>query len=603
MTSPTKTATKSPGESPMAPEKTPEKDTTPGSPWWWLDYLTRKLMARQNRFDVLEDYAVGNHPLPNPDRRYARALREIQQKSRTNYCELVIKATTERMKVKGFRFGPEGEADPRAKEIWDANKMDLLQIIATSNAATFGLTYGLVQGPDEQSKDPYICIENPRQCVVERDPIRYTRTVAGLKLWQDRILECVMAVLYLPDLIYVFKGKGISNLTDEELAALTRQISQNPNAAGFELLAVQTNKLKKVPLVEGSWQPEYGPLSRAEHEGVLDIQDRINHTVLDRMVITKSQAYRQRWVSGVKVKQQKGRGQKPPWDPGADMLWVTDNADAKFGDFEQADITQILMAVKDDVGDMAAISQTPATYLMNRMANVSGDTLTQDQSALISKIKGHRHVTMGYFYEELIQMAMDYTGDGKPPTDESPDPKSEKPPAQDGGGKPAQSPPKGKDTPPDPKDDPSQKESKSYQESKQEHSDRFPQKDKPAAPKDEKPKGPERLQTLWHSPEIRSYAEQADAFGKLVSAGVPVDIASELILDLTPDQIAYVMQAAEKAKADEALQAQKLAEQSNQHAGMQADQAHKNGMQAADQQNQHAIQQIKAKPKPSAAPK
>lgn len=382
----------------------------PGTPWWWLDRLILRLMDRMDRYDTLENYALGYHPLPNLDLRFVRALKDLQKMSRTNYCDLVIRATVERMKVKGFRFGPVGEADTEAKEIWDYNDMDYQSPMNLNLAATFGFCYALVSPPDpkDENAKPGICIEDPRMCIVERDPYKPTRSIAGLKMWVDDILQTTVAMLYLPDYVYTFSTRKYNEEPQDPDAYLTKKMSNAVTAGSFELVLIQNNELGEVPLVEGRWQPSFGDLGRAEHENVLDIQDRINRTVLDRLVIAKNQAYRQRWASGVQMKGAQG-AKRPPFDPGSDVLWVTESTDAKFGDFEAADITQLIEALKDDVGNLAAVSQTPAGYLMNQMVNVSGDTLTKEQSALVSKIK-NRSDAMGWFYERCMKLAFKYTG-------------------------------------------------------------------------------------------------------------------------------------------------------------------------------------------------
>ena len=385
----------------------------PGDPWWWLQRLIQKLLDRYERYDILERYALGDHPLPNTDYRYVKALKDLQAKARTNYCELIIKSTTQRMRVKGFRFGEAGQADKDAKRIWDYNDMDYQSQININTAATFGLCYALITPPDPKDAkgEPVICIEDPRMCAIERDPYRITRSMAGLKMWQDDTIEAVVAVLYLPNEIYTFTSHKYLENSFEQNAVLTKQFTMTPAASNFTLVDVSVNPLGDVPLIEGNWQPAFGDIGRAEHEGVLDIQDRINHTVLDRLIISKSQAYRQRWATGITPPGAKGK-KRPPFDPGADVVWVTANPDAQFGDFDTADIEKLLLAIRDDVGDMSAITQTPASYLMNRMVNVSGDTLAQDQAGLVSKVNC-RQEAMGWFYERILKICFKYKSDDR----------------------------------------------------------------------------------------------------------------------------------------------------------------------------------------------
>ena len=382
---------------------------TPGTPYWWLSRLAQRLLDRQSIYDLREDYANGNHPLPNGDRRYVRALREVQSKAKLNYIELVQSAVTQKMRVKGFRFGEEGFADKDAWRIWQSNDMDYQAPVLIGQAAKLGFCYAVVSAPEQPGDEPVISMRDPRRCEIERDPSRPTKTVAGLEFWADPSSSSVLAILYLPKVTYYFRAvaeKGLDNFVDD--------LNQGGMSLGinkFQVVRAVPNPLGEVQLVRGDWEPTFGDIGRAEGEGGWDIQDRINKTVLDRLVISNNQAYRQRWVTGApEPKAAKSGVVKPPWDPGSDMIWMSLDSDTKFGDFAEADIRQILEAVRDDAGDLAATTQTPATYLTNRMVNISGDTIIQANAGHIAKVK-LRMDSIGFFFERLEKLAFRYRGD------------------------------------------------------------------------------------------------------------------------------------------------------------------------------------------------
>lgn len=404
----------------------------PGSPEWWLFNGILAIEGKQTAHQIREDYVAGRHPLPNGDRRYVKALRDFQEKALTNYVELATNAIPSRMRLKGFRFGrpqantPEPTAAPSPEEnlpqdgsqtpqkpnssgvidkdarmIWMSNDMDYQMEQFLRNAATYGEAYLLVGPEDPETGEPTITQEHPRLCHVFPDPVKPTRSLAALRLWKDIYVGRMIAVLYLPDAIYTFLGPANS----ESIAASVATVS-----GGFVPMSAQPNELGEVPLVRCQWRSD----GKAEAEGSFSIQDRINHQILDRLVITKSQAYRQRWMTGGQIAQATKKGKqavngKPPFDPGADTLWHVPAPDAKFGDFDQVDITQILNAVRDDVVDFAANQQLPAHYLMGRMANISGDTLTQAES-------GHKLRTLarmravGWTLEKGMRLAFKYKG-------------------------------------------------------------------------------------------------------------------------------------------------------------------------------------------------
>lgn len=381
----------------------------PGTPFWWLARLSQRLMNRQPSYDIREAYVVGNHPLPNGDRRYVKALREIQAKAKTNYIALVNQAVTQKLRTKDFVFGDDGEIDVDARKHWQYNDMDFQAPILISDAATFGFAYARVSEPDEPGGQPVISMRDPRKCEIERDPDRPTRILAGLEFWASESVGSVLAILYLPDTIYYFRATAPTTVEDliTEFGATGMSVGINR----FEIAYAEPNPLGVVPLERCDWQPSAGETGLSEGEVVFDIQDRLNKSVLDRLVISNSQAYRQRWVSGSPTaKKGPGVASKTPWEPGADMLWVSENPETKFGDFEQADIGQLLESIRDDVGDIAAISQTPATSLTNRMINVAGETVQQVLRGHHDKVRA-RQDTVGFFFERLQKLCFRFKGD------------------------------------------------------------------------------------------------------------------------------------------------------------------------------------------------
>lgn len=545
-----------------------DNDMSPGSPRWYLSRMTQRLLSRQFRYDRLERYAQGDHDLPNGDKRYVVALRELQRKCRTNYCELVIKAVTERMRVIGFQFGPDQQVDEEAKAFWYYNDMEVQSQVAILMAATFGDAYMMVTPPEEddnaeaeitintskstptppksQSKSsdraqpegtykdpsqqqpekpqtkkltniPTISVEDPRMCITEQDPRYINKTLAGLKLWQDDAFGVIRAVLYLPDNIYEYEGPAVTDVVGTDTTKLTHTlISKGVVAGGFRLVRVQPNPIGQVPLIRLNWQPAFGTMGRAEAESIMDIQDRINHTILDRLVIAKAQAYNQRWMTG-------GTGGEN-FRPGSDMVWATQDSEANFGQFEAVDLKQILEAVRDDVGDLAAVSQTPATYLMNRMVNVSGDTLTQDQSALIGKI-ADRQEAIGWGFAKVMRLAFAISGNEA----------------------------KSKET---------------------------------------------EVCTLWKSAQIFQLAELADSFSKFTGGGVPLDIAMQITGLFTNDQIESARQQFEQQQQMAQQMAMDQQAQVGEHNMNATKQQGQDKLAIAKQQGQNQVAAAKAKPAP-----
>ncbi|MGH3448908.1 MAG: phage portal protein [Nocardioidaceae bacterium] len=173
------------------------------------------------------------------------------------------------------------------------------------------------------------------------------------------------------------------------------------------------NPLGQVPVVRFVNRPQLDGSGVGEFEDVIDVQDRINNAVLDRLVITKMQAYRQRWAKGIDTEDEDGNPLDVPFVPGVDLLWAVANPDVEFGDFTEADIRQVLAAVRDDIQDLSAVSRTPPHYLLGQMTNISGEALTAAEAGLVSKAR-NRIATFGESWAQVMRLTFAYRGQDAP---------------------------------------------------------------------------------------------------------------------------------------------------------------------------------------------
>lgn len=388
---------------------------TYGDPWWWLGMLVTDLIFRQPAYERRGLYVEGRHAAPRGDRKYMRAYGHLQSLAATNYCGLVTNAATQRMEVRHFNFGEGPDEDARA--IWSWNDMDMQSDLINSNCAKYGLSYALVGDIENDQYGngyPTITALDPRTAIVYRDPLRPTRSLAALRLWEDDLLGRVVAVLYLPDQCYAYVGPRIPVLEGMTLQGVRETLmGLNGGPGAFQLVETAPNNIGQVPVVEFTWRPGSGRLPEGEvGADVRNIQDRLNQTIFDRISISLSQAFKQRYVSGISLKD-KTTGQKAaPFDASPTTLWAVEDQNAKFGEFQSADISQILESIRDDVGDIAAITQTPAYYLMGKMANISGETLAQAETGLVKKVK-QRQKSMGWSYEAVMKLCFAYMDDDR----------------------------------------------------------------------------------------------------------------------------------------------------------------------------------------------
>lgn len=408
--------------------------STPGSPGWWLIRLGKKLAADTTRLEKLGQYSIGDHHLPEGDKRYRELFKELQRVARTNFVGLVGSSVQERLRVVGFRAsgGASDAVDAAAWQAWQASSMDAESALCHRNATVYGRGYTMVGPPPDGSELPVITVESPLQVIHEADPHNRRRVRAALKVYTDELQGAgIFAVLYLPD------GIHYARTTDAAPTAATAPYFASPgsDAAGQRLArrlgqaaaltdlwtagswdidtasgqaGADANPIGVVPIVPFINRPDIDRMGFGEFEDVMDVQDRMNLVMLDRLVIGKMQAYRQRWAKGVSLNDENGNPIES-FVPGADLLWAVEDEAAQFGDFQQSDLSGVLNAIDADVNHLAAVSRTPPHYLIGKIVNASGDALKAAETGLVSKVED-RQIEFGESWEATNRLAGMYTG-------------------------------------------------------------------------------------------------------------------------------------------------------------------------------------------------
>jgi hypothetical protein len=349
-----------------------EDVTTPETPAWWLMYLGRRLDDEKARLELLNQYDLGNHPLPQGHRRAKEAYKRFQKQSRTNFTGLVSEAVLDRLQVTGFRMGGSADlaADNAARSIWQDSYMDADSSIVMRDALVMGRSYVTV-GPADSESGVVLTPEDPRQVIHAARPDNRREVRAALKTWFDDVTNRLYGVVYLPDTITYFTGSPSRGGSVWQAARWELDTTEGDQG-------VAVNPLRPlVPVVPFVNRPEKRRGGFGEFEDVLDLQDRINQHVLDRLVTSATQAFRQRHMTGAKLETQ--------FDPGADLIWWVEDDKASFGDFTQSDLRMFIDCIGSDVEHLASVTRTPPYYMLGKMANLSGDALTAAEAGLVAK--------------------------------------------------------------------------------------------------------------------------------------------------------------------------------------------------------------------------
>lgn len=348
---------------------------TSGSPGWWLARLHLELYGRrpaparrygyapaaypnESRADRLERlwaYFVGNPPLPVGAENAKPLFESVIRKARANYAAVVVEAVLNKMRFLGIRSAADGDVagDDLAREIAKANEFKILTQDVHSWMLAMGDGYVIV-GPaerDDESPLPVVTAEDPRRFVTAHDPARPAKVIAAMKVYRDDDQARDYAHVFTPGRCDVFFREGGPSISGRIQAR-----SWFLDEAGSGTY-VQEAAQNLIPVTR--FHNRYG---MGEFESNTDVLDRINDTILRRMVIVTLQAFRQRAIMADLPDKDPDTGELIDYDkifsadPGA--LWRLPET-AKLWESGQADITPILTSVRDDVKELASCTATP----------------------------------------------------------------------------------------------------------------------------------------------------------------------------------------------------------------------------------------------------
>lgn len=378
------------------------------------DYLLKELESRRPAITTLYRYYRGEHPLPDAPKEVRDAYLAFLRQSRTNFCRLIVKATAERLRVTGLRSSTsktDAERDVAAwRRYWQANALDRDSRLVHDAALIARRGFTMVWPNEVEGAPPSITAEHPSQCIVAYEAGNKTKRAAGLKTFVDIVAQRRYCTVWTPELVanYVAPWKSSTPGTGGK-------IEWEPWVdLELGIMPLDANPLEAVALVEFVNDPDLilEPMGELDG-GIIDVQDRINKQVLDRMVASNFAAFKQKWATGLALTQNPDGTDAEPYRMAVDSLLVAEDPLVKFGEFSETDLTGYISGAEADIEYMASMSRTPANYLLGKLGRVdSADGIKATENALVSKC-GERRDSFTESWETTIRLAMKLDGDDR----------------------------------------------------------------------------------------------------------------------------------------------------------------------------------------------
>lgn len=362
------------------------------TPEQWLVVLTKRLDARMPYVTLMRRYRNGDAPLPEMGPNLRASWLAFQRKARANWGGYAVEARADRIVYAGVTVGgsvASDEAKAAARIVRD-NRLEVAFADAIDNCLSTGYGYIVVGAGDDQRS--VVTSEPPEQVIVAQDPIQSWRARAALKVWRDDESARDYATVWADGMLTRFSRPAST-------VNRTAQTPARSTGGGWERDGDPVPFSGVVPVFELEGPTGTTALESVNWTGGLamldghtDLLDAINHGVLMRIVTMAMQAFRQRALKmrdGQSLPEKDENGNTidyaPVFEPAPGALWELPPEVDTIWESQQANASDLLAAVKDDLRAFGALTAAPMPGVSSDSANQSAEGARSGKEGTASK--------------------------------------------------------------------------------------------------------------------------------------------------------------------------------------------------------------------------
>lgn len=374
----------------------------------------KQLKDRDVGYKKYRAYYQGEQPLTFTSPNYNVAFVRMLQGVRLNLCPRVVDAIADRLIVNAFQIETEEEEGAAAPEvgedgqpagptpqdlaaralwqIWRRNRMDLRAGEVHKEAIRCGDAYVIVW-PDVDG-EAHIYPQDANVCTVHYDE-ESEQLDWAVKYWKTDDSFGRLNV-YSSDRIEKFITRNAlkTGALAPSKADAFKPLEGEPN--------IIANPYGRIPVFHFGNNTDIGTFGQSDLRDVLPLQDALNKSIADLLVGMEFAALPQRWATGLQTEYNEDGTPKKTFIPGIDRIWTSDDANVKFGQFDGADLPNVVGVTHEFKDSVADVTGIPTHYLrMNPGTWPSGESLKTAEAPFASKIR-ERQMGFGNVWEDVI---------------------------------------------------------------------------------------------------------------------------------------------------------------------------------------------------------
>ena len=390
-----------------------------------IEKALTNLRANGSRYEKAIRYYNGDHDLAFATEKFENTFGTLFREFALNLCPVICDAVRDKLRVTGFSIENSNNSinstNSETRKIWFRNRMPLRAGEIHKEALKCGDAYMFVW--PNTNGEAVMYPNTASGTAVGYDDEVPGSIVWAAKAWTDADKHIRLNIFFADRIErYISRSKANTLPDPSDMIPYSDDASNAPNS-------VIANPYGVVPVFHFANNADLGQTGRSELDAAMPVQDGLNKSVLDMLVAMEYSAFRQRWAAGIEVEYDADGKSIAPFDSGVDHLWISGNQNAKFGDFEAAQLDQFLK-VKDSFRiDMSSVTGTPLHYFLQNNAGLpSGEALKKSETRFIAKVRD-RQESFGQVWADVMAFALkvEHGSDAKLITEwEDPSPLSER---------------------------------------------------------------------------------------------------------------------------------------------------------------------------------
>ena len=378
--------------------------------------LLATLDADTPRLERIDNYVNGLHDDPYMPEFADDEYRLLAKRAVSNWIPLLVGTPAQALYVDDFRRGRISDkatqtlpTKPKVREVspemkhWQESRLDARQIAVHRGALTYGHAFtltekmktGKVRTKGLSALRTAALYEDPANDEVPYVALHVTRLPTESQPGRARMWDATREYQV-----------SFKSFTDEKTILVTKGKSHGASECPVTRFAAAVD-------LEGRTVGVVEPM--------IALQNRINQTVFDLLVVQTYASFEVRTATGMAppverddegkpVLDSKGNPKPLPINHNAKRFLFAEDPDVKFGSLPASPLSGFIESIDMSIRHLSAISQTPPHHLLGQIANLSAEALTAAETALARKIEEFRK-SFGESWERVFRLAAEMLGE------------------------------------------------------------------------------------------------------------------------------------------------------------------------------------------------